>query len=316
MRAYKLHYFIYVKSCLKFAQKQGMELIPQVQEVLNYIQLIDVSHIEDKVAAGRAFYEQFIPLAGEEESVFSVEHISIGRIYRPSNQANLPALVYFHGGWFCAGSLDTHDRPLRQLANQSGAIILSVDYRLAPEHPFPHGLNDCIAATKWVIENANQLGIDPNRIAVAGDSAGGALATTVAGKFPNLICQVLIYPVTDSSLQTHSWKEFAEGPNLTLAGAIDAWEWYTTDKINAAPIYNKDLKNMPDTLLITAEYDPLRDEAIQYAEKLRQAHITVTETRYPKMIHGFFQMGGVIDEGKRAIQEVASYLKYKFSILK
>lgn len=293
-----------------------MELIPQVQEVLNYIQLIDVSHIGDKVAAGRAFYEQFIPLAGEEEPVFSVEHTSIGRIYRPSDQANLPALVYFHGGWFCAGSLDTHDRPLRQLANQSGAIIISVDYRLAPEYPFPHGLNDCIAATKWVIENANKSGIDPNRIAVAGDSAGGALATIVAGKFPNLICQALIYPVTDSSLQTNSWKEFAEGPNLTLAGAIDAWEWYTNDKINAAPIYNRDLKNMPDTLIITAEYDPLRDEAIQYAEKLRQAHITVTETRYPKMIHGFFQMGGMIDEGKLAIKEVASYLKYKFSILK
>jgi acetyl esterase len=289
-----------------------MEIIPQVQHVLDYIQSIDVSHIEGKLQAGRAFYEQFIPLAGEEEAVYSVEDKEIAnvrsRIYKPSNTNALPAVVYFHGGWFSAGSLDTHDRPLRQLANQTGATIISVDYRLAPEHPFPHGLNDCIAVTGWLIAHGASLGIDPHRIAVAGDSAGGALATMVAAKFPQLLCQVLIYPVTDASLNTPSWKEFAEGPNLTLAGAIEAWEYYGTA---IAPINNTALSQMPDAFIITAEYDPLRDEAINYAEKLRQAHIEVTEKLYPRMVHGFFQMGGVIDEGKEAITRVAAYLKNK-----
>lgn len=292
-----------------------MEILPQVQQVLNYIQSIDVSHIEDNLQAGRAFYEKFIPLAGEEEPVFSVADKLIGdvncRIYKPADDSALPAVIYFHGGWFSAGSLETHDRPLRQLANQSGAIIISVDYRLAPEHPFPHGLNDCMAVTGRIMQQAASLGIDPHRIAVAGDSAGGALATTVAGKFPQLVCQVLIYPVTDSSLNTPSWKEFAEGPNLTLAGAIDAWECYTTDKIKAAPLFNNELSGMPDALIITAEYDPLRDEAIYYADKLRKAHVEVTEKLYPRMIHGFFQMGGVINEGKEVITRIAAYLKNK-----
>lgn len=287
-----------------------MEILPQVQEVLNYIQSIDVSHIEDKLQAGREFYEQFIPLAGEEEAVYAIENHTNFRIYRPAATPSLPAVIYFHGGWFMAGSLETHDRPLRQLANQSGAIIISVDYKLAPEHPFPYGLNDCIDATRYIIEHAAELSIDPHRIAVAGDSAGGALATIVAGKFPALKCQVLIYPVTDSSLNTPSWQEFAEGPNLTLAGAIEAWAYYGTKE---SPIANNDLSRMPDACIITAEYDPLRDEAIAYAEKLRLAHIQVTEKVYPKMIHGFFQMGGYINEGKDAIHDIAAYLKYKLS---
>ncbi|WP_343673186.1 alpha/beta hydrolase [Chitinophaga sp.] len=290
-----------------------MEILPQVQEVLNYIQSIDVSHIEDKWQAGRAFYEKFIPLAGEEETLFTVENKRHTRIYRPA-AGILPALIYFHGGWFNAGSLDTHDRPLRQLANQAGVIVISVDYRLAPEYPFPHGLNDCIDTTAWILQHAAEMGIDPLRIAVAGDSAGGALATAVAGRFPELKCQVLIYPVTDSSLTSSSWKEFAEGPNLTLAGAIEAWEYYATDKVKAAPIFNNDLSRMPDAFIITAEYDPLRDEAIAYGEKLRQAHVQVTEKLYPKMIHGFFQMGGVIDDGRAVIAEIAKYIRYKLII--
>ncbi|PSL50364.1 acetyl esterase [Chitinophaga niastensis] len=296
-----------------------MEILPQVQDVLTFIHSVNVTHIEDKLQASRAFYEKLIPLAGEQEAVFAVEDKTIEftdrkiniRIYRPDNKKTLPAVVYFHGGGFFKGSLATHDRPLRQLANLSGVVIISVDYRLAPEYPFPHGLNDCVDTTAWIINHAEELGIDSHYMAVAGDSAGGTLATAVAGKLNNILCQILIYPATDSSFATPSWSEFAEGPILTLKQAIQLWEYYTEDKINAAPIFNDDLSGMPDTFIITAEYDPLRDEAMAYAKKLRHANVQVTEKLYPKMIHGFMQMGGVIDQGKEAIATIAEYIRYK-----
>jgi len=296
-----------------------MEIIPQVQEVLTYIESVNVTYIEDKLQASRVFYEKLIPLAGEQEAVFAVEDSTIGfpdrkiniRIYRPSNKKALPVVIYFHGGGFFKGSLETHDRPLRQLANLSGVVIISVDYRLAPEYPFPHGLNDCVDTTEWIINHAAELGIDSHSMAVAGDSAGGTLATGVAGKFNNILCQVLIYPATDSSLATPSWSAFAEGPILTLKSGIELWEYYTEDKISAAPIFNDDLSAMPDTFIIMAEYDPVRDEAMDYAKKLRHAYVQVTEKLYPKMPHGFFQFGGVIDQGREAIATVARYLRYK-----
>lgn len=296
-----------------------MEILPQVQEVLTYIKSVNVMHIEDKLQASRVVYEKLIPLAGEQEAVFAVEDkiidfpdrkISI-RIYRPGDQKALPAVVYFHGGGFFKGSLESHDRPLRQLANLSGAVIISVDYRLAPEYPFPHGLNDCIDTTEWIINHAEELGIDSHCLAVAGDSAGGALATAVAGKFNSIACQVLIYPITDPSFATPSWSAFAEGPILTLKSAVQLWKYYTGDKINATLIFNDDLPCMPDTFIITAEYDPLRDEGMIYAKKLRDANVQVTEKLYPKMIHGFFQFGGIIDQGREAIATVAEYLRYK-----
>jgi acetyl esterase len=296
-----------------------MEILPQVQEVLTYMQSVDVTHIESKLEASRAFYEMLVPLAGEQEAVFAVEDKTIEfpdrkiniRIYRPDNKKALPAVVYFHGGGFFKGSLETHDRPLRQLTNLSGVVIISVDYRLAPEYPFPHGLNDCVDTTEWIIHHAEQLGINSQCMAVAGDSAGGTLATAVAGKLHNILCQVLIYPATDSSLASPSWSIFAEGPILTLKHAVELWEYYTDDKINAAPIFNDHLSGMPDAFIITAEYDPVRDEAMAYAKKLRYANVQVTEKLYPKMIHGFFQMGGVIDQGREAIATVAGYIRYK-----
>ncbi|MBS0031365.1 alpha/beta hydrolase [Chitinophaga sp. 22321] len=297
-----------------------MEILPQVQEALTYIKSVKVS-IGDKLQASRVSYERLIPLAGQQDAVFAVEDRSIIfpdrkiniRIYRPSNHKALPALVYFHGGGFFKGSIESHDRPLRQLANLSGVVIISVDYRLAPEYPFPHGLNDCIDTTAWIMNHATELGINSHRMAVAGDSAGGTLATAVAGKLDKILCQVLIYPATDSSLATPSWSEFADGPVLTLKSAVELWEYYTEDKIKAAPIFNDDLSGMPDAFIITAEYDPLRDEAGAYAKKLRDANVEVTEKVYPKMIHGFFQMGGVIDQGREAIANVAGYIRYKLA---
>ncbi|MBC9931772.1 alpha/beta hydrolase [Chitinophaga qingshengii] len=165
-----------------------------------------------------------IPLAGEEEAVFAVENKSValpGRdikiwIYRPNDQQHLPAVLYFHGGGFYKGSLDSHDRSLRQLANLSGIVVIAVDYRLAPEYRFPNGFNDCLDITKWVFNQAAALRINNHRIAVAGDSGGGTLATLVAAKVPNLVCQVLIYPATDPSFSTPSWKELADGPGWAI----------------------------------------------------------------------------------------------------
>src|SRR4051794_958626 len=145
-----------------------MEILPQVQEALNYIQSVNVAHIQDKFQAGREYYERLIPLAGEQEAVFAVEDRIIGfpdrkiniRIYRPDDKKALPAVVYFHGGGFSRGSLETHDRPLRQLTNIAGVVIISVDYRLAPEYRFPHGLNDCIDTTEWIMNHAEELGIN------------------------------------------------------------------------------------------------------------------------------------------------------------
>jgi len=296
-----------------------MEILPQVQDALNFMKTIDVSYTNNRLQAAREFYEKLTPLAGKPEAVFAVEDKTIEfpdrkisiRIYRPSAKKALPAVVYFHGGGFFKGSIESHDRPLRQLANLSGVVTISVEYRLAPEYPFPHGLNDCIDTTEWITNHADQLGIDSHRIAVAGDSAGGTLAAGVAAKLNNILCQVLIYPAIDPSLATPSWSVFAEGPILTVKSMVEVWDYYTEDKVSATAMFNGDLSGMPDTLIIIAEYDPLVDECMIYAKKLRDANVPVTEKVYPKMIHGFFQFGGVIDEGKESIAAVAEYLRDK-----
>lgn len=321
--------FYDLPACI-FAEKNmsnDLVLSPEVDKALEFIRAINVPEMEDSILAGRKFYEGFIPMAGEPEEVFSIEEQAISssdgstfniRIYRPSGQPSLPAVLYFHGGWFNAGSLETHDRPLRTLARLSRSVVISVDYRLAPEYPFPIGLNDCCTALEWVVDQAAVLGIDVANIALMGDSAGGALATVVARKATavmgiNIRCQVLIYPVTDSSLSTVSWKQFADGPNLTLEGAKVAWDLYTPELANrnhpdAAPLLAADFTGLPPALIIAAEYDPLRDEAIQYAQRLQSAGAEVKLTEYAGMVHGFFQMGGIIAAGKQAIGEAAAYL--------
>ncbi|MEC5145886.1 alpha/beta hydrolase [Chitinophaga sp. 212800010-3] len=307
-----------------------LALSPDVIAALEFIQSIPAVDTTDAALAGRQFYEAFIPMAGEAEEIDITERtilLSGGniriRIYRPSDQPLLPAVVYFHGGWFNAGSLDTHDRPLRTLAKLSGAVFISVDYRLAPEFPFPHGLQDCFDALQWVVANAALLNIDAARIALAGDSAGAALATATAKRAVKVMnisvcCQVLIYPVTDSSLNTPSWHRYADGPNLTLDGARIAWDWYAPAPADrhhpdAAPLNSSDLTGLPPALIITAEHDPLHDEAVQYAEKLQLAGVATQWSEYPGMVHGFFQMGGIISSAKRAMEEVAGFLTDRFA---
>jgi acetyl esterase len=302
-----------------------MKLSEQAEKVLHKIQNIEVLETLTPWEAGRDFYEKFIPLAGKKENIFQIDekklsmedHLVTLRIYRPNNQDKLPVVIFFHGGWFNAGNLETHDIPLRQLTNLSQTVIISVNYRLAPEHPFPAGLNDCEFAVKWIIENASLLNINTNKITIAGDSAGGALAATITRKFRKIvIAQVLIYPVTDNSLKTFSWKEFQDGHLLDLKGAIQAWNWYlpnSADQNNpdAVPILADDLKNLPEAFIAVAEFDPLKDEGILYADKLRANNIHVNLKLYEGTTHGFFQMGGYIDETKSLMQILPNLLKLK-----
>ena len=305
-----------------------MKLSEQVEKTLNYIQNIEVSETLSPWEAGRNFYEKFIPLSGEKENVFEItekELLNEGnslklRIYRPNNNVKSPLTIYFHGGWFNAGNLQTHDTPLRQLANLSQSMIIAVDYRLAPEHPFPAGLYDCEFAVKWIIENASTLNIDLKKITIAGDSAGGALAATITRKFRSIvIAQLLIYPVTDNSMKTSSWDEFQNGPLLDLKGAIQAWDWYLPnieDRNNpdAVPLLADDLTGFPPTFVAVSEFDPLKDEGILYAEKLKANSVDVQQKLYKGTTHGFFQMGGFIDDTKILMHDIAEFIKVQNSL--
>lgn len=239
------------------------------------------------------------------------------RIYTPRVGGNLPVLVYFHGGGFVAGNLDTCDVPLRALTNRSGSIIVSVDYRLAPKYPFPAAPLDAYAATKWVADHALEIGGDAKRIAVGGDSAGGNLAAVVAlmardRHGPALVYQVLLYPNTDATMSTTSWKDF-DGPVLTRKQGTSSYAQYLpsgTDIKNpyVSPLWEKDVKNLPPALVITAGLDPLRDEGEAYAARLWKAGVPIEATRYKNMNHGFFEMVGV-PEQKKLIAQIAAALR-------
>ncbi|MDR0229401.1 MAG: alpha/beta hydrolase [Flavobacteriaceae bacterium] len=301
-----------------------MILPEQIPFVLEYIQNIklpnDITSIQEQ---GRAFYELFTPLAGTKQDVHQIQDLTITthgttipiRIYKPIANDSSPVIIFFHGGWFNAGSLNTHDTPLRQFANLTQATIISVDYKLAPEHPFPAGLHDAEYATAWIINNAKTLNINPHHITIAGDSAGAAIATTVTRKFRTQVCaQLLIYPVTDNSLTTSSWQEYKHGPLLNLEEAIIAWDWYlptVTDKKNqdAIPLLANDLTNLPPTFIAIAEFDPLKDEAILYADKLRTYNVSTKLNLYPNTIHGFFQMGAYFDQTNTLMQDMTAFLQ-------
>jgi acetyl esterase len=244
------------------------------------------------------------------------------RIYAPEGSAPFPVLVFYHGGGWVIGSIDSHDALCRKLTNAIGCVVVSVDYRLAPEAKFPAAAEDCYAATLWVSENAAALGCDPRRLAVAGDSAGGNLSAVVPlmardrGK-PPIAYQVMMYPVTDGSLETGSMRELAEGYFLTHGAMVWFWNHYVRDHHDrnnpyAAPIKATELRGLPPALVITAEYDPLRDEGEAYAAKLKAAGVPVTCTRYDGTIHGFVSMADNLDQGKKALAQVVAALKTAF----
>ena len=240
------------------------------------------------------------------------------RIYVSEGPAPKPGLIYFHGGGWARGNLDTHDILCRALANGGGCVVVSVDYRMAPEHTFPAAIDDSLAAT-----HAEQIGIDPTRLAVGGDSAGGNLAAAVAlvlrdESGPALVHQLLIYPVTDYNLDTRSYLDNAEGYNLTREAMRFYWRLYLrtesdADDQRASPLRARHFADLPSAFVITAEYDPLRDEGRAYAERLREAGTPTVHRDYAGMIHGFVTSAGVIDQGKQAIRDASAALREAFA---
>jgi acetyl esterase len=245
-------------------------------------------------------------------------HVPI-RIYTPDGPAPYPVMLFYHGGGWVIGNIESHDALCRKLTNAIGCVTVSVDYRLAPEAKFPAAAEDCYAATKWVSENAAVFGCDPKRLIVCGDSAGGNLAAAVPLMAkdrggPPIAFQVLIYPCTDGSLDTGSMRDLAEGYFLTRGAMVWFWNQYVRDHNDrsnpyAAPIHAPELRGLPPALVITAEYDPLREEGEAYAAKLKAAGVPVTRTRYAGTIHGFVSMADNLDKGKEAIEQVVSAVK-------
>ena len=243
------------------------------------------------------------------------------RIYRPPSPTPLPIVVFFHGGGFVIGSVETHDATCQQLAAGVPAVVVSVEYRLAPEDRFPAAVEDCDAVTRWVADHAAELGSDPARLAVAGDSAGGNLAAVVARRArdnggPPIAFQLLVYPATDMTRSSASHKENGEGYLLTTE-MIDWFmdHYFGPDQASkvglpdASPLFVDRVEDLPPALVITAEFDPLRDEGEDYAERLRGAGVAAHTSRYDGMIHGFFGMDAVFDSAKLAMDEAITALR-------
>lgn len=259
----------------------------------------EVAHVEDLRADGA------VPL----------------RLYKPLDAAAgpLPALVYLHGGGWTIGDLDTHDTLCRQLANRSGCAVVSVDYRLGPEHRFPAAVDDSTAALRWVHANAAALGIDAARIAIGGDSAGGNLAAVAAidardNDGPRLAFQLLIYPATDMRAIAASHATNGQGYLLTNDTVRYFHDQYIDDPKHdldwrASPLLHPDLSRLPPAFILTAGFDPLRDEGLMYAQRLSEAGSRTTSICFDRQIHGFITMGRVLDEADAAVDICASQLR-------
>jgi acetyl esterase len=309
-----------------------MPLDPKAQEVLEAMRVTEIpetvtlSVTEARTQAIERSEARNSPLA----EMHSIENRRVPgpagdipiRIYRPHCSDGASLIMFFHGGGWVHSNLDTHDAVSRALAHAARATVVSVDYRLAPEHKFPAASDDCLAATRWAGVHASELGADTSGIALAGDSAGGNLATVTAIRIrdeggPHIGAQVLVYPITDYyDPGTPSYFEYAEGYNLTRRNMMWFWDHYIASRKaaehpHASPLRSANVAGLPPALVITAEYDPLRDEGERYAAKLRDAGVDTTLITFDGMIHGFFSAIGVYRQSGEAVFAAAGWLRTK-----
>jgi acetyl esterase len=307
-----------------------MPVHPQVQPLLDAMAAMDGPKLHElSPVEARAMFEAMRaapPTSPELASVVDAKvpspdgHVIPIRVYRPAGVDDPAVCVYFHGGGWVIGSIESHDAASRELAARSGCAVVSVEYRLAPETPFPGPLDDCVAATEWVAANGAEIGVDGTRLAVAGDSAGGNLAaavTLVARERggPDIAAQVLVYPATELGLGSQSIIDNGEGYFLTA----DAMRWFTDHYFGGdaslaaeplvSPLLADDHSGLPPALIITAEYDPLRDEGEAYGARLEAAGVPTTVHRYDGQIHGFVGLFPMLDSGGEALDEMAAALR-------
>lgn len=308
-----------------------MPVDPQIRALLDRGTGVPATHTLP-VAEARRQYEARIALMAPPPQMAKVEERRIDgpggeirlRLYTPEGSGPFPLMMFFHGSGFVLCSLDTHDGMCRNLAAGIGCVVVSVDYRLAPEHKFPKGLDDCLAATRWAADHAAELGIDPARIMVAGDSAGGNMAAVIALRLrdeggPELCGQMLLYPVTDYHTPgTPSYAENADGYGLTR----DTMEWFWAHYLNspaeaanplASPLRARDVTGLPPAYVSSAEYDPLRDEAERYGMRLREAGVPTVITRFAGMNHGFLFWVGIVGGADAAMAEACAWARQAFA---
>jgi acetyl esterase/lipase len=279
----------------------------------------------DLEAERAAYLQTALELGGPVEEVARVEDVVIpdaegGRIraraYWPTVPADaLGVLVWLHGGGWYVGDIESFDRVTRQLANASGAVCLSVDYRLAPEHPYPAAVRDARAAVAWAAaDGAAQLGTDPARVVVGGDSAGGNLAAVAARHERDALrAQLLAYPALDAAMAGDSYREFAEGLMLRAQDMEQCWRTYLGDADRAdpdvSPLNAHDLAGVPPAYIAVAGHDVLRDDGLRYADALRAAGVDVTVERYDDMVHSFLRWGGVVERARELIEALGDYAR-------
>ena len=305
-----------------------MPVTPEVRSILDFIEAAGETPREQLTPAElRESYAALSLVESKAEMASVAERVIPGpagdipvRVYVPtSDPGPRPVLVYFHGGGWVIGDLDTHDGTVRALAEGSGATVVSVDYRRAPEDPFPAAIDDCVAAVRWVADNAGELDVDAGRLAVGGDSAGGNLAAIAAIELRDspvdVAFQLLIYPVTDGTMTRPSIDANAEGYFLTKDTMDWFWEQYvgpgdrTGPRVSPMHVPDGALTGLPPALVITAEYDPLRDEGEAYGARLVGAGVEVTTSRYDGVIHGFCSMRDLVPEGKAAVDHACEALR-------
>jgi acetyl esterase len=308
-----------------------MALHPQAQSLCDALNAApSIAASDETLEMTRANFALLLTAgAGDPPEVASIiDAVADGvpvRVVRPSEDPGLPVVVYFHGGGWTIGRAAEFDYVARQVAVAAGALVVSVDYRLAPEHPFPAPLDDCWRALRWTAKHAGEFGGDPSRLAVLGDSAGGNLAAVCALQArdaggPELALQVLVYPVTDCDFTTDSYGE--NGVGYLLEEARMRWflDCYTRSGADPtdwriSPLRARDVRGVAPALVLTAEYDPLRDEGEAYARRLIEAGVQTTKHRYDGMIHLFFGMSGMFDANRDAMERVGVGLRRAFGTL-